>query len=365
MDGINLVCNFTGDFGLGVYSRIIAKLIRRKNIPLNIMNLPLPGRDAPIDDYKDYIPFMSNSPRYDTNLFVFGADLAKILPHIANYVNLNNKFNVYIPFWELYEFSDDFIQLKDVMDVFIAPTNFIKYSMMRVMDNTHIEYLPPFVTIPQQLGKVEKHNRFRFYYNFDIGSSISRKNPNPLIKVFGETFYNDESVELVLKLSRPASPDQKQELMTHGNNTNNITIHDTFLPYSKNIDLVNSTDCYVSTHRSEGLGMGMYEAMLLKKPVIATAFGGNVDFMDNSCSIMVPYTKVPVECPLYKSICNKTDTWAEINQDELKKSMMLIRSNNSMRNVLGKNGYDKVKEIEKQFWNTNVFESIRKIQSRK
>ncbi len=45
--------------------------------------------------------------------------------------------------------------------------------------------------------------------------------------------------------------------------------------------LMDSCDAYVSLHRSEGLGLTMAEAMLLGKPVVATRYSGNLDFMDD------------------------------------------------------------------------------------
>ena len=38
-------------------------------------------------------------------------------------------------------------------------------------------------------------------------------------------------------------------------------------------------DAYVSFHRAEGFGLGMAECMRLGKPVVATAWSGNMDFM--------------------------------------------------------------------------------------
>jgi glycosyltransferase involved in cell wall biosynthesis len=48
-------------------------------------------------------------------------------------------------------------------------------------------------------------------------------------------------------------------------------------------------DCYVSLHRSEGLGLGMVQAMYLGKPVIATGYSGNLEFMDAENSLLVNY----------------------------------------------------------------------------
>ena len=53
-------------------------------------------------------------------------------------------------------------------------------------------------------------------------------------------------------------------------------------------------DCYVSLHRSEGFGLTLAEAMHLGKPVIATGFGGNLDFMTPDNSWLVDWEPVEV-----------------------------------------------------------------------
>ena len=53
-------------------------------------------------------------------------------------------------------------------------------------------------------------------------------------------------------------------------------------------------DAYISLHRSEGFGLGLAECMRLGKPVIATAWSGNMEYMtpDNSC--LVDFRLIPV-----------------------------------------------------------------------
>ena len=53
-------------------------------------------------------------------------------------------------------------------------------------------------------------------------------------------------------------------------------------------------DAYVSLHRAEGFGLGLAESMRIGKPVIATAWSGNMDFMNHDNSCLVDYRLVPV-----------------------------------------------------------------------
>ncbi|GAA3324572.1 hypothetical protein GCM10020331_052990 [Ectobacillus funiculus] len=58
--------------------------------------------------------------------------------------------------------------------------------------------------------------------------------------------------------------------------------------------LIQSVDCVISLHRSEGFGLVLAEAMYLGKPIIGTNWSGNTDFMTTENSCPVNYTLVPV-----------------------------------------------------------------------
>jgi len=84
-------------------------------------------------------------------------------------------------------------------------------------------------------------------------------------------------------------------------------------------------DCYVSLHRSEGLGLTMSESMSLGTPVIATAYSGNLDFMDDSNSWLVPWTRVPVGNGAEGY--DPRATWAEPNLDDAARIMRHVWEN--------------------------------------
>jgi glycosyltransferase involved in cell wall biosynthesis len=54
--------------------------------------------------------------------------------------------------------------------------------------------------------------------------------------------------------------------------------------------LVAACDCYLSLHRAEGHGLPLAEAMAAGKPVVATGYGGNTEFMNDQNSYLVRST---------------------------------------------------------------------------
>lgn len=70
---------------------------------------------------------------------------------------------------------------------------------------------------------------------------------------------------------------------------------------------------YVSAHHAEGWGLGLSDAMAFGRPVIATGYSGNMDFMDESNSFPVPYTMAPVSALMRERIPLFTEAmrWAE------------------------------------------------------
>ncbi len=83
-----------------------------------------------------------------------------------------------------------------------------------------------------------------------------------------------------------------------------------------------SADCYVSLHRSEGLGLGLAEAMAMAKPVIATGWSGNMDFMTAANSYLVNYRLV--ELTEDHQPYRKGSSWADPDVDQAAELMRLV-----------------------------------------
>lgn len=75
----------------------------------------------------------------------------------------------------------------------------------------------------------------------------------------------------------------------------NIQFIDGYLDRDEVMSLLSSLDSYVSLHRSEGFGISMAQAMYLKKPVIATGYSGNMEFMNQNNSFLVRYQLAEIQ----------------------------------------------------------------------
>jgi glycosyltransferase involved in cell wall biosynthesis len=91
----------------------------------------------------------------------------------------------------------------------------------------------------------------------------------------------------------------------------------------------------LSLHRSEGFGLVLAEAMLLGKPVIATAWSGNLTFMDDSSAALVGYRLVAAQDP------RQTYTgasWAEPDQATAVAQLRRLADDAGERIALGAKG---------------------------
>ena len=72
-------------------------------------------------------------------------------------------------------------------------------------------------------------------------------------------------------------------------------------------------DCYVSLSRSEGWGLGAFDAVAAGNPVIMTGYGGQTDFLRPDAAGLVDYRMVPVSDPLNPESYSPDQNWAEPN----------------------------------------------------
>ncbi len=133
-----------------------------------------------------------------------------------------------------------------------------------------------------------------FLLTFDVSSQTERKNPLGAIRAFRRAALPRGTATLVLKYTNAEyDPDAVRRFHEEAEGLD-VTMLDGYLSRPELTALMSASDCYLSLHRGEGFGMTMGESMLLGKPVIATNYSGNVDFMTPENSYLVDYRIVPL-----------------------------------------------------------------------
>ena len=141
---------------------------------------------------------------------------------------------------------------------------------------------------PDREGFGFKKESYLFLFNFDFHSVLKRKNPDGLITAFKKAFdpKKDDAILVLKSINAHRYPELAEELKRLAEGCNVIWINE-HLDGPRMRQLFATADCYVSLHRSEGLGLGMAQAMGCGKPVIATAYSGNLDFTTPENSLLV------------------------------------------------------------------------------
>ncbi|MGE0224340.1 MAG: glycosyltransferase family 4 protein [Acetobacteraceae bacterium] len=133
---------------------------------------------------------------------------------------------------------------------------------------------------------------------FDAASSVARKNPLAAIRAHRLAFGNRPDRILLLKTHGTQHAGAAwHEVAAAAAAQPNVRILDQHLDRRSLWALLRAADAFVSLHRSEGFGMGIAEAMRAGRPVVATGWSGNMDFMPGEGALPIPYDLVPARDP--------------------------------------------------------------------
>jgi glycosyltransferase involved in cell wall biosynthesis len=143
---------------------------------------------------------------------------------------------------------------------------------------------------------VSYENQKYFLTFIDFNSDFDRKNPISTILAFREAFALRENVNLLIKVSN------------YSNDLENYSLLEDMCKIDDRIILLNKTlsnqeisnlfyNClaFISSHRAEGLGLNIVEAIIHLKPAVVSKYSAPTEYLPNTYHYFVSGTLIPIK----------------------------------------------------------------------
>ena len=301
--GVNAVGYLRGGLGLGQAARLYVQALHEAGVPVRTttvdVNLPdvvaPDGRRAEIKttDFADLhvegeLPF---------NLICVNAPELPALHAELGEGFFKDRYTIGVWAWEVDVVPPSWDRAFALVDEVWVYSSYVQDILSHASPVPVIRVPLPIVAPPPggDVGALHLADGFTFLFLFDFYSTLARKNPLGLVEAFTRAFAPGEGPRLVLKSHNgDFKPERLATLRAAIGDRPDIELVDRFLSGGDMAALMRRADCYVSLHRAEGFGLTLGETMALGKPVIATGFSANLDFMTAENSYLVRHEEVEV-----------------------------------------------------------------------
>lgn len=319
--GVNLFAPLSAQSGLGTAARGYLRALRAANVPVHLVNIDHSTGPIRIAT-RDY----DIRPPYRVNLILVNADTLERFFSLFRKGWFDDTYSIAMWAWELNILRPDWFMCFAAVDEVWTLSRYNAEAVQAVAP-VPVLAINPVVTqaIFSQYDRTYFNlpHGFLFLTTFDVGSSLLRKNPDAVVDAFITAFRDQPDVYLILKFhSAKHDLSAIQRLLRRVHEIPNIIVRSEVMLDEEIRALQACANCLVSAHRSEGFGLNIAEFMLTGKPVIVTAYSGNMDFTDASNSYLVPFTLRQLSCTSGPYLPGYL--WAEPNQDALVAQMRRV-----------------------------------------
>lgn len=327
--GVNIVGYHHVSSGLGSVARSMSAAIRRAGLPvvdvdIALTNSPQLRPPNPIPQHLHAVSVVVAT----------AAELAVVLESMPTVIDTSDGVAGYW-FWELGDVPADHVVAAGGVDEIWTPTTFVFQAYDAAISGCPVRLVP--VPLPEPSAdrhaiaawrsRLMPHETRRrrgalFLVSLDLLSIVERKNPFDAIEAFRRAFDRTdpassdrwEAARLVVKtINGDRVGVDLDRIMSAAGGDERILVIDEHVSPTDLDSLIAAADCYVSLHRSEGLGLHLAAAMWLGTPVISTNYGGNTDLMDAGSAALIDFDLVPV--PLAAGPYPETSRWAAPDVD--------------------------------------------------
>lgn len=320
--GVNLVGYARSDIGIGQALRSFAGAIEAVKEPFCIINT-FAGNESSMNDFS----YINREKRFpENNITMFFLNPPEFLRYWDSQQSFFvNSYRIGVWFWEIPEINNDFFEAIKCIDEIWASSKHMQLCFSQ-KTNKPVKNIPLCVSVPKESRKNRSEyflpaNGFLFLSMYDMKSCQTRKNPEGVISAFKKAFPDNKNCYLIIKVNNSFLHNEEfRRMKILIENNDQIIILNENMDRMDVYDLINCCDVFISLHRAEGFGLGMAEAMAMGKPVVATNWSGNIDYMTTENSYLVNYSLVQLDKNY--GPYRKGSTWAE---PDIEHASMLMR----------------------------------------
>jgi glycosyltransferase involved in cell wall biosynthesis len=290
--GVNVAGYLRSELGVGEAARSVISALDAVGVPV----MPIHGSWIPTSSRQahSFAHLDTSAVPFPINLICVNADQ---LPRFLDSAGADfgaGRYTIGLWWWEVSTIPDDWMEAFDLLDEIWVGTEHVADALRLVSGVPVIKVripvaMPPIV--PYSRSELGLPDGYMFLFVFDFQSVFERKNPLAVVEAFRQAFEPGSGASLVLKcINQGDHPENFDHLRLATAGHPDIHIIGQYVSAERKNAMIASCDCYVSLHRSEGFGLTPAEAMYLGKPVIATRYSGNLDFMTDANSYLVDST---------------------------------------------------------------------------
>jgi glycosyltransferase involved in cell wall biosynthesis len=339
---IALIGYLTAETGVGESSRGIVRAIEYGGGKIDLFDIRGHYARAEDSEYASKVSFkIGKNKHYETSILCVNADQVdvNIQSEPGNIHGVSNRKIAYW-YWETEKLPLNYVHASKHFDQIWVATNFVQKAFLDSGIQCPVNVIPPVLSeLPEKY-----YDKAHFNLNvaderpillsvFDATSFLGRKNPIAAIKAVQGLQHKSTLRPLLVLKTTNLAPKDEIYLKSICPDVD-ILIINRYLTKNETLSLIKISDCFISLHRSEGLGLSLIDAMRLGTPLLATNYSGPVDFANKQNAWMVPwtYTHATIEDGPYFG-----SPWADPIVREAVEMLVEILTNNELRNNKIKN----------------------------
>lgn len=342
--GVTLIGNFTGASSNCKTNRDFACSLRDAGIPFQTFDIG----DASMIPKGDYLTLLTplkdfRLHRYSHVIEMFRSPLPRELVKRRARIAFWEGEHGILDVWPFLNGTDPVIGMSDFNVEYFKKDlpNAQVFKILYPLRKQDVKLVPP---KEMRCRYGISPEEFVVFFNFDFGS-YHRKNPKATIRAFAEGLEDRPNARLVFKtMGARNHVDQLAELKALAAElgvADRFTVITDYLPHAELYSLTAACDVYISLHRGEGFGIGMAEAMLFAKPVVATDWSASSEFVKDGSAMPVPYKLVPVKPDEYFVSMKE---WADADVSAAAAALRRLHDDQGFREEIGRRGKEFIED---------------------